>query len=78
MLLPEILGMRVPLPTLVQNNNQDELYTLSEMKKADKVLGEVYRKANVSDRYQAKFYDGPHKFDTNMQADAFAWFRKWL
>lgn len=75
---PEILGLRVPLPTLVQNNNQDELYTLPEMKKADQILGEVYKKAGASDKYQAKFYDGEHKFDVQMQADAFAWFDKWL
>lgn len=75
---PEVLGLRVPLPTLVQNNNQDELYTLDEMKKADQVLGEVYRKAGATDRYQGKFYDGDHKFDTTMQSDAFAWFDKWL
>ncbi|CAG4989515.1 hypothetical protein DYBT9275_00306 [Dyadobacter sp. CECT 9275] len=75
---PEILGLRVPLPTLVQNNNQDELYTLSEMKRADVVLGEVYKKAGASDKYLAKFYDGEHKFDTQMQADAFNWFDKWL
>lgn len=75
---PEILGLRVPLPTLVLNNNQDELYTLSEMKKADVILGEVYSKAKASDRYAAKFYDGPHKFDQQMQKDAFEWFDKWL
>jgi dienelactone hydrolase len=75
---PEILGLRVPLPTLVQNNNQDELYTLSEMKKADGILSEVYKKANASDKYEARFYDGEHKFDAKMQADAFDWFDKWL
>jgi dienelactone hydrolase len=75
---PEILGLRVPLPTLVLNNNQDPLYTLSEMKKADVILGEVYAKAKASDRYAAKFYDGPHKFDEEMQKDAFEWFDKWL
>ncbi|TLU99580.1 hypothetical protein FEN17_19110 [Dyadobacter luticola] len=75
---PEIIGLRVPLPTLVLNNNQDELYTLSEMKKADNILTEVFKKANASDKYQARFYDGPHKFDLQMQQDAFAWFDKWL
>ncbi|WP_200837139.1 hypothetical protein [Dyadobacter sp. 3J3] len=75
---PEILGLRVPLPTLIQNNNQDELYTLSEMKNADKILGEVYKKANAPEKYRALFYDGPHKFDEDMQKDAFAWFDKWL
>ncbi|GAB3806606.1 hypothetical protein GCM10028819_42320 [Spirosoma humi] len=75
---PEILGLRVPLPTLVQNNNQDVLYTLSEMKEADKILAEVFKKAGASENYVGKFYDGPHKFDAAMQTDAFNWFDKWL
>ncbi|NIJ55902.1 alpha/beta hydrolase family protein [Dyadobacter arcticus] len=75
---PEIIGLRVPLPTLVLNNNQDELYTLAEMKKADNILTEVFKKAKASEKYAAKFYDGPHKFDAKMQADAFEWFDKWL
>ncbi|GGM97286.1 hypothetical protein GCM10010967_33810 [Dyadobacter beijingensis] len=75
---PEILGLRVPLPTLVLNNNQDELYTLSEMKDADAILKDVFKKAGVSDKYKASFYDGPHKFDADMQQEAFEWFKKWL
>ncbi len=75
---PEILGLRVPLPTLVQSNNQDELYTLPEMKKADGILKEIYQKAGAPDRYMGKFYDGGHKFDKEMQDDAFGWFDKWL
>ncbi len=75
---PEILGLRLPLPTLVLNNNQDELYTLSEMKKADEILREVYAKGGAVNKYQARFYDGPHKFDRKMQADAFDWFDQWL
>jgi dienelactone hydrolase len=74
----EILGLRAPLPTLVQNNNQDELYTLSEMKNADQILKEVYRKAGVPNHYKGLFYEGPHKFDVKMQSDAFAWFDQWL
>jgi dienelactone hydrolase len=75
---PELLGLRIPLPVMVQNNNQDELYTLSEMKRADEILGEVYKKAKASDKYVARFYDGEHKFDVQMQNDAFDWFDKWL
>ncbi|WP_192579178.1 dienelactone hydrolase family protein [Dyadobacter aurulentus] len=75
---PEILGLRVPMATLVQNNNQDQLYTLPEMKKADQILTEVYKKAKAPEKYAAKFYDGPHKFDAEMQKDAFEWFGKWL
>ena len=75
---PEILGLRIPLPTLVQNNNQDELYTLSEMKNADEILRNVYTKAGAQENYQAKFYEGGHKFDAEMQSDAFNWFDRWL
>ncbi|WP_421829172.1 alpha/beta hydrolase family protein [Larkinella sp.] len=75
---PEILGLRVPLPTMIQCNNQDELYTLPEMKTADKILGEVFKKAGAEDRYAGRFYDGEHKFDQAMQTDAFDWFDRWL
>src|SRR5690606_5231936 len=75
---PEILGLRVPLPTLVLNNNQDELYTLAEMKTADNILREIYAKAGVPDHFESAYYDGPHKLDVGMQQKAFDWFRKWL
>ncbi len=75
---PEILSLRVPLPTLVLNDEQDDLYTLPEMQQADNILGEVYKKAGAMDRYKCSFYSGPHKFDKKMQAEAFDWFDKWL
>jgi len=75
---PEILGLRVPLPTMVMNDTEDELYTPDEMKRADKILEEVYVKAGAADRYKCSYYPGPHKFDKKMQADAFDWFDKWL
>ncbi len=75
---PEILGLRLPLPTMVMNNVEDELYTLSEMERADKILEEIFRKASASERYTCHFYAGYHKFDTKMQEDAFNWLDKWL
>lgn len=75
---PEILGLRVPLPTLVQNDREDQLFTMPEMERADRILGEVYRKAGAEDRYRCTFYPGPHKFDREMQTEASAWFDRWL
>ena len=75
---PEILGLRVPLPTLVLNDNEDDLYTLPEMQRADSILKEVYKKAGVENAYKCSYYPGPHKFDVPMQKEAFAWFDKWL
>jgi dienelactone hydrolase len=75
---PEILGLRAPLPTMVMSDNEDQLYTLPEMKRADEILRNVFAKAGASDRYNGKFYPGEHKFDATMQNDAFDWFDRWL
>jgi len=75
---PEILGLRVPLPTMVLNDIDDDLYTVPEMKAADEILKEVYSKAGASDKYKCSFYPGEHKFDAAMQQEAFDWFDKWL
>jgi dienelactone hydrolase len=75
---PEILGLRAPQPTLVLNAEEDGLFTLPEMKKADDILNAVYNKANAADRYRCSFYPGGHKFGKEMQAEAFDWFDKWL
>jgi dienelactone hydrolase len=75
---PEILGLRAPLPTLVQNDTEDQLFTMGEMRRADGILGEVYAKAGAADHYKCTFYPGPHKFDRPMHAEAFAWFERWL
>lgn len=75
---PEILGLRVPLPTMTLSNNEDDLYTLPEMKRADKILKEVFEKAGAKECYKGMFYPGDHKFDIQMQKDAFNWFDKWL
>ena len=71
---PEILGLAVPKPVLVLNNREDSLFTMPEMERADRILTEVYEKARAADSYRASFYDGPHKFDLEMQAEAFTWF----
>ena len=75
---PEILGLRAPKPTLVLNDIDDQLFTLPEMQRADIILREVYAKAGAADHYRCSFYPGPHKFDREMQAEAFAWLDQWL
>lgn len=75
---PEILGLNVPSPVLVLNAEQDNLFTLPEMKRADEILREVYVKARATDRYNCSFYPGGHKFGRKMQMEAFDWFDKWL
>ncbi len=74
----EVLGMHAAAPVLVQNNSDDQLFTLGEMQRADQVLQEVYAKAGATDQYRCEFYPGGHKFDAQMQAAAFDWLDGWL
>ncbi|QMU27392.1 alpha/beta hydrolase family protein [Adhaeribacter radiodurans] len=75
---PDILSLRAPLPTLVLNDSDDQLYTLPEMNQAEKVLAEVYKKAGAENRFKCSYYPGYHKFDDKMQKEAFNWFDQWL
>ena len=75
---PEVMGLRVPLPTMIQNCIEDPLYTMPEVNRANQILSEIYAKAGAPECYQFNLYDGGHKFDEEMQNDAFVWFDKWL
>lgn len=70
---PEIAALRVPQPFFVQNNREDQLFSLPEMERAASILQEVYEKAGVPEQVRIGFYPGPHKFDIEMQEEAFAW-----
>lgn len=75
---PEILALRAPAATMVLNCRQDPLYTLPEMQRADAMIAETFKRAGASGRYRSIYYDGGHKFDRAMQADAFDWFDRFL
>jgi hypothetical protein len=75
---PEILSLRIPLPSLVLATDNDPLYTLSEVKKAVLLLEETYRKADAAEYLRCSFYSGPHKFDLPMQDEAWEWLDRWL
>lgn len=48
------------------------------MKAVDRVLVAVYAKAAAVDKYDGIFHAGGHKFDLQMQEDAFAFWDRWL
>lgn len=54
------------------------LFSLLEMQRADNILAELFEKAGAGNRYSGRFYSGQHKFDLEMQRDAFDWFDQWL
>jgi hypothetical protein len=75
---PEILAMRAPAATMVLNCKGDPLYTLAEMERADGMIAETFKRAGAGERYRAVYFEGGHKFDKAMQAEAWAWMDRFL
>jgi dienelactone hydrolase len=75
---PEILALRAPAATLVLNCTEDTLYTVPEMRRADTILRETFERGGAAEMYRCNFYPGGHKFDLEMQKDAFEWFDRHL
>jgi dienelactone hydrolase len=67
----DIAACRAPLPLLVQYALQDELFTPQGMRDADQRLTQTY--ASWPGAYTAQWYDGPHRFDLDMQQAALSW-----
>jgi len=76
--MPDVIALRAPAPLMVQYDMEDQLYTIDGQKQADQKIAQIYSKMGYPDNYVGKFYPGPHKFDAEMQEDAFRWFEKWL
>lgn len=76
--LPDVVSLSVPKPLMIINCKKDQLYTMTAMEAAADKIGEIYKKANASDRYLVKWYDVPHLFNIEMQNDAIEWLEKWL
>jgi dienelactone hydrolase len=73
---PDIAACRAPLPLLVQYDQDDDLFTPDGMQAANQRIRAHYTTADAPSAYTGQFYPGPHKFDLEMQAAAFAWFEQ--
>ncbi|MGQ9515428.1 MAG: alpha/beta hydrolase family protein [Thermoproteota archaeon] len=69
--LPDIIALRAPSPLMVQYDRDDEIFSLDGQRQADEKIAQIYSKIGDPESYVGKFYPGPHKFDIEMQNDAF-------
>jgi dienelactone hydrolase len=74
----DLAAARAPSPLLVQYDLEDDLFTKEGMRAAHERLSLHYAKAGEPENYRGEFYPGPHKFDLQMQAAAFAWLKRSL
>jgi dienelactone hydrolase len=75
---PEVLGLRVPLPSLVLACEQDPLFHREESIRAAAMLEQIYGQAGAAEALRVSRYPGEHRFSRDMQAEAFAWLDRWL
>jgi hypothetical protein len=66
------------MPALVLATDRDPLFTLTEVERAADTLKSVYEKAAAPGSFRFSLHEGPHRFDVDMQEEAFAWFDRWL
>jgi dienelactone hydrolase len=74
----DLAACRAPTPLLVQYDLEDSLFIEQGMRAADARLQAHYANVGRPEAYIGQFYPGPHKFDLEMQAAAFAWLKQML
>ncbi|MBM3824267.1 MAG: hypothetical protein FJ404_15495 [Verrucomicrobia bacterium] len=75
---PDVATLAMPTPILVINGSQDALFQLDGVRASFAKLNACYRKAGLEDRCLTRLYDTPHVFNEAMQAEAWAWLKRWV
>ncbi len=72
---PDLVACQAPARLLVQYDLDDDLFSPDGMRAAHERLGFLYRSAGDERAYTGQFFPGPHKFDLEMQENAFNWLK---
>ena len=75
---PDVAALALPTPLLVINGTKDGLFDLEGVKASFAQLNACYGKAGVPTNCRTRFYETPHEFNAEMQAEAWAWFKRFV
>lgn len=75
---PDVASLAMPTPLLVINGTKDGLFNLDGVKAGFAKLNACYAKAGVPDHCATRFYETPHEFNVEMQAEAWAWLQRFV
>ena len=75
---PDVATLAMPSALMVINGKKDGLFEPGGVKSAFNKLNEAYKKGGVPDRIKTLMYDSPHEFNEEMQAEAWAWLKRWV
>jgi len=77
--MPDVVSLSAPRALLNINGSRDRLFPIEQgIKPAYKTLETVYAKLGAAERFKGHLYDSPHEFNKEMQAEAWAWLKKWV
>jgi dienelactone hydrolase len=71
---PDVASLTAPRSLMVLQCSQDQLFPLAGIRESVEQIAAIYAKAGVKDRFVGRFYDVRHRYNREMQDDAFAWF----
>ena len=75
---PDVASLAMPTPMLVINGSKDGLFDLDGVKASFAKLNACYSKAGVPDHCGTRLYETPHEFNAEMQAEAWAWLKRFV
>ncbi len=75
---PDIATIAAPAPLMVINGKHDALFEFAGVRAAHEKIARCYAKAGEADRFHGVIEDRPHEFNVARQAEAAAWFDRWL
>jgi dienelactone hydrolase len=75
---PDVATLAMPAALLVINGKKDGLFELGGVEAAFGKLRKAYRKAGLPQKVKTSWYDAPHEFNPEMQAEAWEWLRRWV
>jgi len=75
---PDVATLAMPTPMLVINGSRDTLFHPEGVQSSFTKLHACYTKAGVAEHCRTRLFDTPHEFNTEMQAEAWAWLKRWV
>jgi dienelactone hydrolase len=75
---PDVASLALPSALLVINGRRDTLFAPEGVRAAFDKLTACYQKAGVPEKLRLRLYDTPHEFNAEMQAEAWAWLKRWV
>ena len=76
--LPDLISLSGGMPLMVQQDEQDELFSPEGQRESNEKLEAIFKKMGREDMYRGRFYSGGHQFSIHMQDEAFDWFDRFL